>query len=183
MQHWWGAGVKRSVSCGFSPLLIGSSNATTTRAGADRLRKPRFSPLLIGSSNATKRIQVESSAELRVSVPYSSGQAMQLFQYHWRLALFVSFSPLLIGSSNATPTPFVPSGNTSVFQSPTHRVKQCNLFLILVINLYSLTFQSPTHRVKQCNRCWHHHSPSLACLFQSPTHRVKQCNTTKYYPA
>ena len=61
------------------------------------------------------------------------------------------------------------------FQSPFHRVKDCNDETGRGRIPSALHFQSPFHRVKDCNMCW---QPKRfgSFGFQSPFHRVKDCN-------
>ena len=87
-----------------------------------------------------------------------------------------TFSPLVIGSISVTHLgPIVPTVY-KIFQSPCHRVNQCNSWGITVGRLIS-DFQSPCHRVNQCNqKTYEQVLLEWQEIFQSPCHRVNQCN-------
>ena len=87
----------------------------------------------------------------RVSIPFSSGQRMRLNQ-----------------------NGFSPSRN-SVFQSPFHRVKGCDLQQ-RARGRDKLAFQSPFHRVKGCDFTTKNTTIIYYRRFQSPFHRVKGCD-------
>jgi len=112
-----------------------------------------------------------------VSIPFSSGQRMQLSG--WRgigWLVLRRFNPLFIGSKDATPPPRPRRGGVPPFQSPFHRVKGCNLAIFLIPLAAYLMFQSPFHRVKGCNHRRIRLRILFSTLFQSPFHRVKGCN-------
>ena len=74
------------------------------------------------------------------------------------------------------------------FQSPFHRVKECNFEKPVAtatgIRMWaSVNFQSPFHRVKECNAAYERPiSANGAGCFQSPFHRVKECNHPMQVP-
>ena len=63
----------------FNPLFIGSKDATPALVQGDALEMLRFNPLFIGSKDATNLARMPFPPDsVGVSIPFSSGQRMQL---------------------------------------------------------------------------------------------------------
>ena len=109
-----------------------------------------FSPLFVGAVVAMAKHLLAIELERLVSVPYSSGQALQWAGIRMRHTFFL-------------------------FQSPISRARRCNLYAP-VLYVVSLPFQSPICRGRRCNVDWVEKEVS-ELVFQSPICRGRRCNT------
>ena len=112
----------------FSPLVIGSISVT----GEQRCKASKiyftFSPLVIGSISVTLAAFFRTPKWYRTFSPLVIGSISVTFFSISLISAILSFSPLVIGSISVTATPRPRNtGSLYSFQSPCHRVNQCNL--------------------------------------------------------
>ena len=132
-----------------SPIRRGSR--CNLRADGERKAPHCFSPLFVGAGVAIYEDAYPSRAVCAVSVPYSSGQALQS---EWLL--------------------LVPKADE--FQSPICRGRRCNMNGIFPIwnrNRVSVPYSSG-QALQSCASCW---KTCVRLTFQSPIRRGRRCNT------
>jgi len=161
-----------------SPLHRGMLFNTSCSTRAARHRS-YFSPLFIGECSSTICAAWWVLAMSLISVPSSSGNALQRSRHCKPRWMTTNFSPLFIGECSSTTQPLPRRmTNETEFQSPLHRGMLFNTARPLV-QRRSKSFQSPLHRGMLFNDVLPASGPHLRCHF-SPLF-IGECSSTNRY--
>ena len=161
------------IPASFSPLYFGESTATFA-VRLSGVKHFRFqSPLLRGIHCNTYGLLL-CRRGLRLSVPSTSGNPLQLAARPYRQTTTTTFSPLYFGESTATDLPA--SGGSSQFCLSVPSTSGNPLQLLALSHyLFASRFQSPLLRGIHCNP-WSLVLAITTSSFQSPLLRGIHCN-------